>query len=179
MSATTSAKPRRKTLAKFDAECPRCDGSGLWNNRPGYTCHDCDGAGQITVAAVRSPGMGVRFHTVTPKGTVRKQADYELPARTTKPWPSFAGGMTLGGGSWHELRSVSPVGTEVAVIGILRDGELHIRRGGGYTPTGQHEGRVGSERTGWGEPVKYEVAVELIDPEHAALVESLREAIAA
>ena len=118
----------------FEGTCPRCAGSGLWQNRAGFECRGCAGTGLVTVAAVRQ-GAGHEFRVVSAKGNVTKER-YYARAELIEPLQRIRCGSTIGSGWWEEKSRVDPVGSTCSVYAVLDDGHLVVRLpGGGYAST--------------------------------------------
>jgi hypothetical protein len=145
----------------FEGRCQRCEGTGLWQRRAGYTCRGCGGTGRVTVVAKPRPfpgredfGVTYSFYVVSAKGNVTKER-YRAKARLTHELRQFDVGSTVGGG-WYEFeRKALPVGTEVEVLGVVNvgatsehvrsAGELHIGVRGGSGTTGRRTTPNGHE----------------------------------
>jgi len=141
----------------FTGTCPRCSGSGLWNDRPGYECFGCSGTGRITVAIV--PGANYStYHVVSAKGNVTKET-YFAPAVLAEELRRWEVRFLNSGRHVREM-GVNPVGATCHVYGHRADGHLLVvLPGGGFSSTEDHgyDGTDGSTKAPevlWAEPVE-------------------------
>lgn len=159
----------------FEGTCQRCEGSGLWQQRAGYTCNACGGSGRVTVAAkpfyrkaelIEKFGQGYGFYVVSAKGNVTKQR-YEAGAELAREVRRYRVGMTVGSGWYEHYERTNAVGAACGVLGVLADGELHVALpGGGFGRTG--------ERGTWADGGSRTIEVRVTEEAAAAVIEELR-----
>lgn len=145
----------------FQTTCPRCSGTGLWQNRTGYPCNGCAATGTAKVI-VKPEFDGFAFYTASPKTGRATKARYEVPATLVDDVQRYTSGATVGGGAYRFPAGVSRAGSAVSVLGVISDGGLHVAFGdGGYVNTARTEGDE-------------KVTVEITDPAVRALVSELQ-----
>lgn len=134
---------KSQVAARFEGDCPNCDGTGLWMQRAGHPCRRCLASGKITVAVVntRVSHNGIQhvsYHIVNPSGSISKER-YEVPAtllvRNVTDIIAHTIGSGLNGTKVGEC--IREVGHGLGIYGVCDyDGEARYAvsfRDGGYT----------------------------------------------
>jgi hypothetical protein len=173
--STNTTRPRRTTIASLPVTCPRCDGTGKWNNLDRYPCRECNATGRVQVrleVVATSSHAYAEWRQLSAKTGRPLKGKCGVPAILAADVPSWRTGATVGGGAYAFAEAPRRAGRTVSILGVCPDGELHVDyRDGGYSATGPHTIPAAAPEA----PGTYRVDVTVADGEHDL---ALREAVA-